>query len=349
MRHFLMSALILVLAVGTVSAQNTIAVPDNNPATGAACNVIPFGSGTSTTWTPQTYVGRIPATFLDPANPYFDEIYFAPCGRGTLTATNFQVALGHIPFAQGSSMNFPNVTTLALGDFLDLTPVYDSDISGPLNWNVVANTWNALGYGGANGGTGFTWNGVNDVGLYLTQNGMNNSPGGFYRSSTEPYRWYNFNNGPASYQATASTGGGAAGLKVQIDCIPGGASPFTLTANNTPSTGDLQLALTNIPGATTEGWTLFSSNVSGPVGLGPWGGLYPDNTTILVVNLFPFPSPGDPVHWTWPVSSPLYPADNANFPPGSFPAFLYGTSWDFMALAVDGSPVSISNVDRVGW
>jgi hypothetical protein len=344
MRHLFLSALILALAAGGLTAQNTISVPDNNPATGAACNVIPFGSGTSTTWSPQTYVGRIPASFLDVANPYFDEIYFAPCSSGVHTATNIQVALGHMSSAQGTTMNFPNVSTLALGDFLDLTVVYDSNVSGGLNWTVTAHAWTPLGYSGT-GGTGFTWNGVNDVGLYITQNAMNNLPGGFHRSNTEPYRWYT----TGVYQSGASSYSEAAGLKVQIDCIPGGAGPMTLAANNTPSTGDLQLALTNIPGTTTEGYTLLSTNVSGPVGLGPWGGLYPDPLTLTIISLVPIASAGDPLHWTWPVASPLYPADNANFPPGFFPAVLYGTSWDFMALAVDGSPATLSNVERVNW
>ena len=347
MRHLSLCALVLMLAVGALPAQNTISVPDGDASAGT-CNAIPFGSGTSPTWTPQTYVGRIQAAFLDPANPYFDEISFAPCGSGTLTATSFQVALGHIPAAQGATMNFPNVTTLALGDFLDLTVAYDSDVSGGLNWTVTGNTWNPLGYSGT-GGTGFTWNGVDDVGVYITQNGMNAPLSAFHRAGgTEPYRWYDFGS-PAAYQAPASSGGGLNGLKIQIDCTPGAAGPFTLTTNNTPSTGDLHLGLANIPGTALEGWTLISTNVSGPVGQGAWGGLYPDPLTITIINLTLVASPGSPLHWTWPVTSPLWPADSANFPPGSFPAPLYGTSWDFMALVSDGTPFSISNAQRVNW
>jgi hypothetical protein len=241
-------------------------------------------------------------------------------------------------------MNFPNVTTLALGDFLDLTVVYDSDVQGGLNWTVAGNTWNPLGYS-TTGGTGFTWNGVDDVGVYITQNGMNNNgPGGFHRAAVEPFRWWSHN-----YQDTLSSGPGTYGAKIQVSCLPGAASSLTLTANNTPSTGDLQLAVTNVPAPTLEGWTFLSADTTFPAGSGYAFGLWPDGLTFALLTLFPTASPGDPVHWTWPVSSPLYPADNANFPPGSFPAFLYGTSWDFVVLAIQPGPVAASNVARVSW
>ena len=345
-RHLPILVLALFLAAAAAPAQVTISVPDSSPTSGGGCNVIPFGSGTSTTWTPQTYVGRIPASFMDPANPAVDEIYFSPCTGGVWVAQDCQIALGHIPNPAPNPIQFPNVTTAVLGSFLDLTPVYDSTFQGPLTWVLIANTWTPMGFSGI-GGTGFVWNGVDDVGFYITQNNVNGPTGGFNRTTTEPFRWYRYGSG--AWQAPTSTGSGNAGLKIQFDCVPGGGGPLTLIANNTPSTGDLQLGVSNIPGAAIEGWTFLSADTVGPVGGGYAFGIWPDNLTLALLTLFPAASPGDPVHWTWPVASPLYPADNANFPPGSFPAFLYGTSWDFVVLAIEAGPVTASNVQRVNW
>ena len=339
MRHLSLFTLVLCLTAGSLAAQSTIYVPDNVPSVGT-CNVFPFGQAAF------TYVGRVPASFLDPANPVIDDVGWSACAAGTWSAPDVQIGIGHVPNPLPVPFNFPSISggaVTALGNFNDLTVVWDSSVSGGFSFPYTSGSWTDMGFAGT-GGTGFTWNGVDDIGFFVTLSGATGTSS-FHRSGTEPFRVYS----SGVYQSPTSSGSGASGLKTRLTCVPGGGGPFTLTANNTPSTGDLQLALTNIPGTTIEGWTLFSTNVSGPVGLGPWGGLYPDNTTILVVTLFPFPSPGDPVHWTWPVTSPLYPADNANFPPSSFPAFLYGTSWDFMAIATDGSPFSLSNVERVGW
>jgi hypothetical protein len=339
MRHLGLISLALCLMAVPLTAQSLIHVPDNAPASGT-CNIAPWG------YAAMTYVARIPVSFLDPANPTVDDVGWASCNSNTFSAPDVQIGMGHVPNPLPIPFNFPLISggaVTALGDFLDLTVVWDSALQGPSTWPYASGNWSDMGLAGT-GGTGFTWNGVNDIAFYVTfQNATGISS--FHRTGTEPFRAYQ----SSVYQSSSSTTTGASGLKMRLTCVPGGGGPFTLAANNTPSTGDLQLALTNIPGTTTEGYTLLSTNVSGPVGLGSWGGLYPDPITLTIISLVPIASPGDPLHWTWPVASPLYPADNANFPPGSFPAVLYGLSWDFMALAVDGSPATLSNVERVNW
>src|SRR5262249_4655384 len=92
MRHAVILAFIAMCSFAL--GQGTIFVPDNL-STAGVCNAIPlsasFGAGAS------TYLGRIPASYMDPVNRRIDDIAFAPCNGGTFAAPNLQMGMGHVP------------------------------------------------------------------------------------------------------------------------------------------------------------------------------------------------------------------------------------------------------------
>ncbi|MBM4062407.1 MAG: hypothetical protein FJ265_15110 [Planctomycetes bacterium] len=217
-------------------AQTTIYVPDNDPTLGT-CNAIPmsasFGAGS------MTYIGRIPASWLDPNHRTIRDIEFAPCGAGTFTAPNILIGIGHVPNPLPVPFTFPTFDVAgmptALGNFLDYAPLYNSVIQGPFTWTMTMNTWSPLGLG-TSVWPGFTWDGVNDIGFYITYSGAAGG-GACHRTTTEPFRIY----ASGSYQASTSSGSGAAGLKMGIvtgwptPC--GGCGSVTLGITGTASIG----------------------------------------------------------------------------------------------------------------
>jgi hypothetical protein len=223
-------------------------VPDN-AANAGTCNAIPlsasFGSGAS------TYVGRIPASFMDPTQRLIMDVSFAPCGSVVFTAPQLQMGLGHVPNPVPNPFAFPtfdaagNVVTL--GSFLDYRPLYNSVAQGPFNYNMTQDTWSPLGFAPL-GGTGFVWNGTDDVGFYLTYSGATGG-NSCHRTSTEPFRLY----ASGSYQASSSSGSGAAGLKMSLDTATGaactGCGSLTLAITGNPNLGgSINTTLGNLGG-----------------------------------------------------------------------------------------------------
>jgi hypothetical protein len=107
--------------------------------------------------------------------------------------------------------------------------------------------------------------------------------------------------------------------------------PFLLQASG-PGSGSVALALGGIPPGTLEGFTVASFDTSLPVGTGPIFGFAPDALSFALVTAFPAPSPGNPVHWTWPVASPFYPAVPFVAPPGTLPPAVV---LDFIAVGIN--------------
>jgi hypothetical protein len=228
--------LFAVLLTGSLAlAQTTIYVPDNQAAVGT-CNAIPLDS---TFGVASTYVGRIPASFLGTSPFQIQDVQFAPCNTTVFTATNMQMGIGHLPTPAPNPLVFPtfdaggNMT--ALGSFLDYTPAYNSVVQGPFSYTMTANTWCSLGFA-ATGGTHFSWNGVNDIGFYLTWSAATGG-GPCHRTATEPYRFYN----SGVYQAPSSNGSGAAGLKMGLvtgwPVVCAGCGPLTMSVVGTSSLG----------------------------------------------------------------------------------------------------------------
>lgn len=200
----------LVLSAGAF-AQTTLYVPDNDPTLGT-CNAIPmsasFGQGS------MTYIGRVPASFLDPTNRTIHDVQFAPCATGTFTAPNCQIGIGHVPAALPLPFAFPSFdaagAVISNGSFLDFTVFYNSVAQGPFNWSFTNNTWSPLGLD-LSFPPGFTWNGSDDIAFYISYSG---ATGGatLHRTTTEPLRAY----ASGTYQAASSAGSGAAGAKMGL-------------------------------------------------------------------------------------------------------------------------------------
>ncbi|MSR75603.1 MAG: hypothetical protein EXS14_09080 [Planctomycetes bacterium] len=149
-----------------------------------------------------------------------------------------------------------------------------------------------------------------------------------------------------------STGGANSGTSLSLAAfqtayqnICGGTPPPTpLTLAIPVINAGATVTIGNIPSTATSGFTLFSMNTTAPV-----------NTTTTTIGLsfdsltqgclFTAVAPGDFFHWTWPVSSPVYPAAPMVFPPGSLVS-LAGLSMDAQAMSA-GATTTYSGVVRI--
>ncbi len=110
----------------------------------------------------------------------------------------------------------------------------------------------------------------------------------------------------------------------------------------TTGVGDLVLSGPDDPPGTTEGYVLLSNETSGPIGLGPLVGLYPDSFTFSIFGLPA--SVGNLFHY---IPSPTqFPNVNFVLPPGSLPP---GVSYDGVLVQMNGGAgtLVISNVARI--
>jgi hypothetical protein len=207
------SALVLLLAVATSAQPETyVHVPDADPTAGP-CNVIPFASA-ATMATGHSYIGRVPAAILDPANPVISDVAFAPCGSGTWSSPDVRIGFGHVPAALPLPLSFP---VGGLGSFLSYTEV----VTGPFCWQANANTWSPLRLG-----SGFTWNGTDDVAFYITtqQASITGWGGDCHSTTTEPFRAFT-----TGFNAAVSTGSGPTGLKMRLTLSPAVYVPDTVS------------------------------------------------------------------------------------------------------------------------
>ncbi len=121
---------------------------------------------------------------------------------------------------------------------------------------------------------------------------------------------------------------------------------FTLyAATRVAGPGDLVVAIDNVPAGAIEGFTFLSVTTAQPVGAGWFEGLEPDFLTGASLSIPA--SPGNWLHWTWPVNPPTFPASPFGYPPGFLPVPA-GLAIDFIAVTLDGGPdYQASNVVRV--
>lgn len=246
------------LLIPMLPAQGPAYVPDNTPATGSG-NVIPFGQSSS--FAPgYSYIGRIPASFLCAAGAqtHITEIAFTPISSGTWNCATVRMGLGHVPNPLPVPFSFP---VGGPGSFQDFTTIYDSAVQGPFSWTVTANTWSPMGFA-ALGGTGFCWDGVRDIAFYVTyQNSVVSWTGDFHRTDTEPFRAYG-----AGYNAAASAGSGANGLKMRLDFGPcPSPAPTNYETNDAAATMTFNGVNTG-PYCAAVTTTCFNSNVTINVG-----------------------------------------------------------------------------------
>jgi hypothetical protein len=146
---------------------------------------------------------------------------------------------------------------------LDFTVLYDSAVQSPLTWTWTAQSWSFLGLR-ALGGAPFVWNGVHDIGVYVTFQGATRTSGFHRNPNGSPERTY-----ASGYQATTGSACGALfGIVIALDVEPGGPQviPYgagcasssglvpSLGTNEIPSIGNVaflvEISMTN-PGSPT--------------------------------------------------------------------------------------------------
>jgi hypothetical protein len=112
--------------------------------------------------------------------------------------------------------------------------------------------------------------------------------------------------------------------------------------------GDLNLSLTLIDPAATEGYTLASATPTTAVGTGPFFGIWPDG---LMWSLIPTPpAPGNPIHFLTGFAG-IYPSAPLIIPPGSALTIFAGQTFDFVCVLLGPglTYVGKSNVSRLTW
>ncbi|HYC77210.1 MAG TPA: PKD domain-containing protein [Planctomycetota bacterium] len=253
----------LALCAGVAASQQVqLWIPDNSPVTNISQN-IPFGA--SATWSAgYTFVQVIPASVLQATHQRIDEIAFMPALTGSWSCATVLMALGHVPNPIPCPFTFPGPGGATPGSFLDLAVIYDSATQGPFTWSQTQDQWSPLGFA-ALGGTGFVWNGVDDIAFFITFQSATVTGGACRRSATiPPSRTY-----AAGYQQTTSTAcnatsalyvcltmSPAAGLFADFVATPStGAAPLTVSFNDASFTSD--------PGGVTT-WTWDFQNDGSP-------------------------------------------------------------------------------------
>jgi hypothetical protein len=275
-------------------------------------------------------VGTIPATSLDPANPVIYDVAIAPCGTGTWSAPQARIGFGHLPNPLPATFAFP---VGGAGSFLDFTQY----VNGPHGFRANQDEWSPL-----NIGSSFVWNGINDVGFFISFQNATSWPGGAaHRTATDPIRIF-----ASGYNAALSAGSDAAGLKMTV--VTGSmplAPKYRLCVHAFPNFSSSQ-RMDNIPAGTTFGYTFVSLTTFVPATTGPLFGIFPDAVVWTILG-FP-PSPGNPLAWTWPVPSPLFPAGPFDLPAGQWMS-IAGQTWDLVGVAVapSGTVLGVTNVSRI--
>lgn len=212
MSHRLLIASLALLAPLARGQYVDAFVPDGDATTGVAANSIPFNPNFGAqpgAFTQMIIVSaaQLAAQGVTPGAQLYD-LALAPSGTGTLTMSTFKLRIGHLPT--------PYPAPQFLSAFNDSTMLYDTDASGPYSWTVIGNTWCSFGLGGG----GFTWDGMSDVGVYSTHQGLTLSsaqgwPGTFWRGGVAT-RLY-----APGYQASTASVMSASALKVRLSFATG--------------------------------------------------------------------------------------------------------------------------------
>ena len=114
----------------------------------------------------------------------------------------------------------------------------------------------------------------------------------------------------------------------------------------TTGVGDLFMSGPDDPAGAIEGFVLLSTTLAGPVGSGPFAGIYPDALTLQILMLPPVT--GDLLHYFPDPNS--FPNQDVTLPPGSLTT-LIGLSFDGVLIQVSGlfGSLDISNAVRINF
>ena len=208
MRYVIATAL---LAIAPVAAQGfAVYVPNSDPTTGAACNVIPFGTvSSSSTWVNQRYQTVATAGELNNTPGLVTGLRFAPCQSGIHESTTIQITMAHVPNGFDLSVNTDfnnNLNTLGS----NATVVLDQN---NYSWEMTASVWSSIGFDFV-----FPYNGSDDllIDVLVTGNNAVGAGNSSMRRETQP-RLYAF-GWTGTPPATGTFGASALKMGVEFGC-----------------------------------------------------------------------------------------------------------------------------------
>lgn len=241
-----------------VASAGEVGVPDNNPATGAACNVGPFG------YAEARHQTLVPASMLGSKPFVINELSFAPCltSSPTLTFSTLVVTFAHT--SQGTLS-----TLLATNLSKDATVV----LNGSVKWPTTYQQWSPMGLTGT-----FRYNGVDNLVVEVKFIGAVGGRVGCYRSNNIQ-RAYRTGTGTFNIP-TAPTSLTALKMQFKYDDI-------LLTLSGSPKPGGKVTLDLFAPGDAGLPYQLGSSLGLGPIVLGSRQiNLSPDDLLVLTVGNF---------------------------------------------------------------
>jgi hypothetical protein len=204
-RASMLIALFALLLPLSLQAQTTfVYVPDNQPGVGST-NVIPFGTGSSTTWKNQRYQQLIPASYLPTKASLLRSLAFAPTVTGTYQCRAMVVRIGH------------NTSSTLAGDFVGSFSIPPTTLVNQANysWQISAGVWSPMPFTCTRP---FVYNGKDNLVIEVIALGsdLNSSMGGF-KTGTE-VRSYDFgwSFATAPYSTTYGTGCQGSNSKVPV-------------------------------------------------------------------------------------------------------------------------------------
>jgi len=232
-----------------------IGVPDNDPTSGAACNVGPFG------YAEARHQTLVPASMLGSKPLVINDFSFAPClnPSPTLVFSTLVVTFAHTSQATLSTLLATNLSK-------DATVV----LNGPVTWQNTYQKWSPLGLTGT-----FRYNGVDNLVVEVKFIGAVGGRVGCYRSNNVQRA---YKTGTGSFNTpTASTSLTALKMQFKYDDI-------SLTLSGSPNPGGKVTLDLFAPGDAGLPYQLGASLGLGPIVLGSRQiNLSPDPLLVLTV------------------------------------------------------------------
>jgi hypothetical protein len=246
-------ALCVAITIAAQAQVTDVHLPDANAGNGLVCNMVPFSSVFGAPAGSWTHLVIVPAASLAsqgvlPGDKLVD-IRFAPCGDGVITMPDVQIVVGHLVA--------PLPTFSLINGFADQTLVYDSTTEGALTFPCVANTWSSLRVGGGN----LAWNGMDDVGIYTTHQGLTIASetgwqGSFWRDAALMRHYVN------SYQGSMALTASMSGLKLGLTFANPATVPAARIQYGQGTAGSFGVPVFDAPEAPSFGSDTFSLGVS---------------------------------------------------------------------------------------
>jgi len=168
---------VLILCLAALAAADDVGVPDPNPATGAACEPVPF------TFSEARVQFQVSPAFVRPGR--ITELCFTGPNAGSFSCQDWVMTMAHNPNSTASCVFADNLVNPVV--------VY----SGALNYSYMANQWVPVRLQ-----CHFDYDGVRDLVVEVKFRGL---IGGNCRFSSASDPRATFATGPGSYTATTAT------------------------------------------------------------------------------------------------------------------------------------------------